>query len=160
METNLKFEKWAHLYDNARYLGVEYRQKEKEYGIKWREAFREELKIKMDFLVGKYGKAEDVKERHGQIMTDYYLDVIFSLVSHSFREASDGNIDDLDDHLVDYDAVVTYLRQSLKDNDLHFRIQELRQARELQLKEEEKQKKVEELEQLEKMRNEHHFFIF
>ncbi len=43
MDIDLKFEQWAHIFDNARYLGVEYRYKEREYGIKWRSAFRDEL---------------------------------------------------------------------------------------------------------------------
>ena len=33
-------DRWARVIDNARYLGVEYRHKEKEYGIKWRTAFK------------------------------------------------------------------------------------------------------------------------
>ena len=37
------FDKWTRLYDNARYLAVEYRHKEKEYGFKWRQAFKEEV---------------------------------------------------------------------------------------------------------------------
>ena len=33
-------ERWARVLDNAGYLGVEHRHKEKEYGIKWRTAFK------------------------------------------------------------------------------------------------------------------------
>ena len=32
-------ERWAKIVDNSRYLSVEYRYKEKEYGIKWRTSF-------------------------------------------------------------------------------------------------------------------------
>ena len=91
-------------------------------------------------------------------MTDYCLDVIFSLVTHSFREVKGGMI--LDDHLADYEAVVTYLRRSLKDRELHLRIEEMKRSRELQLKEKEKQRKAKEMEDQERMRAEHHFFIF
>ena len=38
-----QIERWAHVVDNARYLAVEHKHKEKEYGIKWRTAFKGEL---------------------------------------------------------------------------------------------------------------------
>ena len=37
-------ERWAKVVDNARYLSFEHQFKEKEYGIKWRESYKVELK--------------------------------------------------------------------------------------------------------------------
>lgn len=54
MDGDLKYQQWAHVYDNARYLGVEFRYKEREYGIKWRKAFIEELELKANYLTEKY----------------------------------------------------------------------------------------------------------
>ena len=48
-------ERWAKIIDNARYLDVEHRHKEKEYGIKWRTAFKVELEKQYDTLILKYG---------------------------------------------------------------------------------------------------------
>ena len=48
-------ERWAKVTDNARYLSVEHRHKEKEYGIKWRTAFKGQLEIEYDKLVLKFG---------------------------------------------------------------------------------------------------------
>ena len=47
--------KWDKVIDNARYLGVEHRHKEKEYGIKWRTAYKGELEKVFNVLVNKYG---------------------------------------------------------------------------------------------------------
>ena len=52
---NAAHQRWATIIDNARYLDVEHRHKEKEYGIKWRSAFKIELEKQYDTLVLKYG---------------------------------------------------------------------------------------------------------
>ena len=36
-------QRWITLLDNATYMPVEHIQKEKEYGIKWRTAFKDEM---------------------------------------------------------------------------------------------------------------------
>ena len=78
--------------DNARYLGVEHRHKEKEYGIKWRTAFKEELKKVYNVLVAKYGNplappsefdtigsaAEDKNVDH--------LEVILAIVEKDYKD--------------------------------------------------------------------------
>ena len=46
---------WDKCLDNAKYLGVEYRHKEKEYGIKWRAAYKRVLRKETDKLVKKQG---------------------------------------------------------------------------------------------------------
>ena len=46
---------WDKVVDNARYLGVEHRHKEKEYGIKWRTAFKSEMKTVFDAMIAKHG---------------------------------------------------------------------------------------------------------
>tara|TARA_B110000285_G_C14591812_1_gene366742 strand:- start:324 stop:479 length:156 start_codon:yes stop_codon:yes gene_type:complete len=39
-KTNALLLKWDKVMDNAKYLGDEHRYKEKEYGIKWRSAYK------------------------------------------------------------------------------------------------------------------------
>ena len=41
--------------DNAKYLGVEHKHKEKEYGIPWRTAYKYELEKHFEKLSSKYG---------------------------------------------------------------------------------------------------------
>ena len=48
-------ERWARVLDNARYLGEEHRYKEREYGLKWRAAYKTELKNMAEELALKYG---------------------------------------------------------------------------------------------------------
>lgn len=37
------YERWAKVLDNIRYMGFEHQQKEKEFGMKWRLAYKVEL---------------------------------------------------------------------------------------------------------------------
>ena len=39
-KTNELLIKWDKVWDNAKYLGTEHKFKEKEYGIKWRSAYK------------------------------------------------------------------------------------------------------------------------
>ena len=48
-------QRWIQLLDNATYMPGEHIQKEKEYGIKWRSAFKEEMRLMLS------------EEREGQI---------------------------------------------------------------------------------------------
>ena len=52
---NVLCDRWATVVDNVRYLNVEYRHKEKEYGIKWRTAFKAELDKTFQEITAKYG---------------------------------------------------------------------------------------------------------
>ena len=52
---HLIHERWARVMDNASYIGVEHRHKEKEYGIKWRTAFKSQLHKETDKMLKKYG---------------------------------------------------------------------------------------------------------
>ena len=56
--------KWAKVVDNCKYLGVEYRHKEKEYGIAWRAEYKIEVNHEKNRLVRKFdnplpGQEED-----------------------------------------------------------------------------------------------------
>lgn len=48
-------DRWAKTVDNSRYLQVEHKFKEKEYGIKWRTAFELRLEDQYLILVEKFG---------------------------------------------------------------------------------------------------------
>ena len=61
-----KLEQWSHIYDNARYLSVEYRHKEREYGIKWRSVFKDELQLKTDFLISKYDLPNGIPQKQAK----------------------------------------------------------------------------------------------
>ena len=93
--------------------------------------------MKTDFLLGKYDIPEGLTETKGKRITaDYCLEVIFEMVSKSFSDVTtfrssgqDDLIDMLDGHLNDFDGIVTYLRDSLKDIELHLKVEELKKAR-------------------------------
>ena len=51
--------------DNARYLEVEHRHKEKEYGIKWRAAYKLVLEKEFNALVKKHGNPIDEMQWNG-----------------------------------------------------------------------------------------------
>ena len=67
--------------DNARYLAVEHRYKEKEYGIKWRSAFKLELEREATKIIEKYGNPLD-----GQAESDNHFEVIRALVEKDFKD--------------------------------------------------------------------------
>ena len=48
MKLDAMVKNWNSLMDNAKYLGVEHRHKIKEYGIKWRSAFKIEMNEQCD----------------------------------------------------------------------------------------------------------------
>ena len=70
---------------------------------------------------------------------DYCLDVIYDLVGRSwsdvntFRENNQNDlIEMMDGNLIDLSTTVDYLRDSLKDVELHLKVDELKQAREIE----------------------------
>ncbi len=58
-KTLLIVKKWEALYDNAKYLGCEHRHKEKEYGLKWRQAYKVKLQDQFEYLTNKFGNPLD-----------------------------------------------------------------------------------------------------
>ena len=68
--------------DNARYLDVEHRHKEKEYGIKWRTAFKIELEKQYDSLVLKYGNPIE----NNQTWNGDHLEVVQAIVEKDFKD--------------------------------------------------------------------------
>ena len=79
---NAMHERWGRIIDNARYLDVEHRHKEKEYGIKWRTAFKHELEKQHDQLVEKYGNPlENEPKWNGD-----QLEVIQAIVEKDFKD--------------------------------------------------------------------------
>ena len=79
---NAYHERWGKIIDNARYLDVEHRHKEKEYGIKWRSAFKVELEKQFDALVMKYGNPlEGQPTWNGD-----HLEVIQAIIEKDFKD--------------------------------------------------------------------------
>ena len=79
---NVLCDRWATVVDNIKYLDVEHRHKEKEYGIKWRAAFKLELGKIFDMLVKKYGNPlENKKSWDGD-----QKEVIKAIVEKDFKD--------------------------------------------------------------------------
>lgn len=142
-----QLEKWDSLIDNARYLGVEHRHKEKEYGIKWRTAYKEELNRVLGLLTKKYGNplqnAEDeFAEVTHQQEIDGPLEIIRAIVEKDYKDVvtfRNGKqfdlIELLEDNLNNMDSQCSYLRSLLKQPDLHITLaaKKAREAEEARL---------------------------
>ena len=48
-------ERWSKAVDNFRYLDIEHRHKEKEYGVSWRTEFKFELSQEFDNIINHKG---------------------------------------------------------------------------------------------------------
>ena len=81
-------DRWATVIDNVRYLDVEHRHKEKEYGIKWRAAFKSELEKIFQMLTEKYGNPlEGKKSWDGDTTsTDNQKEVIKAIITKDFKD--------------------------------------------------------------------------
>ena len=101
---------------------MEHRHKEKEYGIKWRTAFKIELDKKYVELVHKYGNPlENDKKWNGD-----QLEVIQAIVEKDFKDVLQfvkgkqyDLIEMLQPNLETYEATCTLLRELLKNPNLH-----------------------------------------
>ena len=79
---NDQVNRWAKVADNARYLSAEHKYKEKEYGIKWRSAYKLELEKEYDKLVTKFGNPLEASDTwHGD-----QFQVIAALVEKDFKD--------------------------------------------------------------------------
>ena len=47
--------RWSKVVDNFRYIHIEHRHKEKEYGVSWRTEFKYELDLEYDKIIAKKG---------------------------------------------------------------------------------------------------------
>ena len=114
--------RWAKVIDNARYLGVEHKHKEKEYGIKWRSAFKIELEKEADKIIMKFGNPmEQDPTWNGGL-----LEVILALVEKDFKDVQAFTmakqydlLEMLLGNLEFYEGTCGYLRSILKNPDLH-----------------------------------------
>ena len=115
-------DRWAKVTDNARYLSVEHRHKEKEYGIKWRSCFKVELEKEYEKLVEKYGNPlegnntwdGDQFEEICAIVDKDFKDVqtFYGGKQHDLLEMLNGN-------LTAYEESCAHLRGYLKRPELH-----------------------------------------
>lgn len=113
-------ERWAKVTDNARYMIFEHRFKEKEYGIKWRTVYKQELVAESDMLRSKYG------EHLQDFEFDDRNNLIAALVEKDWKDVrtfSKGKQFDLmlmlKDNIDDYEVSLGYLRSILKNQKLH-----------------------------------------
>ena len=118
--------RWAKVADNARYLSVEHRHKEKEYGIKWREAYKLELKKEEEELRRKFGQFLD----EGTDLTDPNH-IIAAIVTKDWKDVRTftkaGQFDLIllmCDNLNAYEVSLNYLRSILKDKELWIKLEE------------------------------------
>ena len=75
-------EQWARIVDSARYLAVEHKHKEKEYGIKWRTAFKSELESDYDKMVLKFGNPIESDEK----WDGNQFEVILAIIEKDFKD--------------------------------------------------------------------------
>jgi len=135
--------------DNARYLGVEHRHKEKEYGIKWRTAFKGELQTEYEMFLEKFGNPmpADAWEEPD------HLEVIMAIINKDYKDmltfAKSGQaelIEMLKPNLELYDKSCIHLRALLKRPELHIELAKEQAAREelerIQLKKEAEEKEA------------------
>ena len=114
--------RWAKVTDNARYLSVEHRHKEKEYGIKWRSTFKLELEKEYDKLVMKFGNPlEDSQNWDGD-----QFEVIAAIVEKDFKDVQTfyggkqhDLLDMLSNNLTAFEESIAHLRGYLKRPELH-----------------------------------------
>ena len=118
---------WDKVLDNAKYLGVEHRHKEKEYGLKWRAAFKIQLQKETDKLVKKYGNP---LQGHSPEEEPEPLEIIEAIVTKDYKDMETFRygkqwelIELLKDNLDVYNKSCTYLRGILKDPELHIKME-------------------------------------
>ena len=77
-----KLLQWETILDQAKYLGTEFRYKEKDYGLHWRTAFKEELEYKVERLIHTQKVKSDsfVKDQR----FDFYFNIIVNLVERDY----------------------------------------------------------------------------
>ena len=111
-------QRWASIIDNARYLDTEYIQKEKEYGINWRAAYKVILHQQVEKLVAKFDNPLSGQEAEP-------FKIIFAIVEKDFKDAQtfiNGKqidmLEMLNDNLKVYEEICNHLRQLLKKPEL------------------------------------------
>ena len=117
-------ERWARVMDNASYIGVEHRHKEKEYGIKWRTAFKVQLHKETDKMLKKYGITQLTQAEEedptvaifNQVQKDY--NDIMNFVQGSQYDL----VEMLQENLEYYENLLGYLRKILKNPYLHMEL--------------------------------------
>ena len=115
-------DRWATVVDNVRYLDVEHRHKEKEYGIKWRAAFKAELEKVCNQLTEKYGNPiENKKSWDGD-----FKEVIKAIIEKDFKDIqtfAGGNqyelMEMLNENIAMYEKCISQLRTQIKDPELN-----------------------------------------
>ena len=115
-------DRWATVVDNVRYLDVEHRHKEKEYGIKWRAAFKAELEKVCNQLTEKYGNPiENKKSWDGDFKV-----VIKAIIEKDFKDIqtfAGGNqyelMEMLNENIAMYEKCISQLRTQIKDPELN-----------------------------------------
>ena len=112
-------ERWAKVTDNARYLHFEHQYKEKEYGIKWRQVYKQELSNETKMLRSQFGahlgdrKFADRNQEISAIVHKDFLDIRTFLKGKQFylMVMMSENIDN-------YEISLNYLRFCLKARNL------------------------------------------
>ena len=72
------------MYDKARYLGTEFRYKEKDYGIYWRAAYKEELQAKVEELLKNH--ENPLNKDQIDFRFDFYFNIIFGIVNKDYQD--------------------------------------------------------------------------
>ena len=107
--------------DNARYLGEEHRHKEREYGLKWRAAYKLELKSMVGDLSLKYGNPIEASMHwNGDLSEQIYYTINKNWADVTLHMAG-KNLEALQlltPSLEDFEKICSTLRKYLKIRDL------------------------------------------
>ena len=105
----------------VRYLEVEATQKEKEYGIPWRSAFKHELKESVEQLM----QRQIAEKVHNQLVMENKFEVLKAIVENHLAEVETNQADNNADRVLilqeNYrflERHVKYLKALLKEEDL------------------------------------------
>ena len=115
-------ERWAKVIDNVRYLIFEHRHKEKEYGVKWRLAYNDQLETEIKLLRSKF----DMEAHDSDDDDASSLNILLSKLIHKDWKdvqtfAANGKFDlmlMLNENLQTFEMSVGYLRSILKIDQL------------------------------------------
>lgn len=79
--------RWAKVVDNFRYLDVEHRHKEKEYGVSWRSEFKCELNTEYNLIVEKHVSNPLNDAKHpGHKLREQKFEVLCCIIEKEFAD--------------------------------------------------------------------------
>ncbi len=111
-------ERWARVVDAARQLGDEHRYKEREYGLKWRAAYKIELTNMAEELARKYGNPIEASMHWNGDQSELVYHIILKDYRAVMTYAAGANLEMMEmltENLETFEATCKRLRAYLKN---------------------------------------------